>query len=187
MSLYVAIQCSSISSHSFTMHIPLQCILQILHIAHFVLFNLLIISFLHVKAEADKQVLIILMFSHFSFISRSFFLLFSLQKPLNPQCDLPHGFPLQQCVALVITSCLKQTDGIRESDGQFSQSLLSPYLCTLLLFCACVICMHASFLLFVSSFFMSLLLSPTSCEFVHNWCVCEKQKKKKEELPDKMC
>lgn len=57
-------------------------------------------------------------------------------------CVLPHGFPPQQCVALVITSCLKQTDGIRESDGQFSQCM-----CRLLRFCACV--PHACMFLFL--------------------------------------
>lgn len=80
-------------------------------------------------------------------LSSSFIALSSSLKLLHLLCVLPHGFTLQQCVALVITSCLKQTDGIRESDGQFSQCI-----CTLLLFCVCVL--YAGFL--------------TSCHLLHS-------------------
>lgn len=106
--------------------------------AHFPLFNSLIIpSFSCQRGGRSRQALIISMFSLF-FIYRSLSSALFLSKVSSSSlCVLPHGFPLQQCVALVITSCLKQTDGIRESDGQFSQCLFSPCICTQLLF-ACV-------------------------------------------------
>lgn len=87
-------------------------------------------------------------FSLFIYRCLSFAFFFSKSSP-SSLCVLPHGFPLQQRVALVITSCLKQTDGIRESDGQFSQCLFSLRMCTQLLF-ACVFCMHTTLLLSIS-------------------------------------
>lgn len=71
-----------------------------------------------------------------SFIALLFCALFLSKAFPCSLCVLPHCFPPQQCVALVITSCLKQTDGIRESDGQFSRCF-PPCLCTQLLFCGC--------------------------------------------------
>lgn len=98
-----------------------------------------------VRAEekADKQVLIVSMFSLFFIYHSLSFALFLSEVSPSSLCVLPHGFPLRQYVALVITSCLKQTDGIRESDGQFSQRMCTqlPFfffcvfsVCTLLLF-----------------------------------------------------
>lgn len=78
-------------------------------------------------------------------------------------CVLPHGLPLQQCVALVIPSCLKQTDGIRESDGQFSQCM-----CRLVRFGVCVFRMHTCF----SFLFPATTLSPSAQVFCMAGVVC---------------
>lgn len=75
------------------------------------------------------------------------FALFLSKASQSSLCVL---FPLQQCVALVITSCLKQTDGITESDGQFSQCLFSPCMCTQPPF-VCVFCGYSSLLATTSS------------------------------------
>lgn len=110
------------------------------------------------------------------------FALFLSKASQSSLCVL---FPLQQCVALVITSCLKQTDGITESDGQFSQCLFSPCMCTQPPFvCVCVLwvffftCHHLFFLTPVHMHIPS----------EHGWCVlCECVHKGCGELPDRMC
>ena len=142
------------------------------------------------------QALIISMLSlFFIYHPLSFF-----SKPLHPLClslcVLPHGFPLQQCVALVITSCLKQTDGIRESDGQFSQCLFSPRTCThvpffFFFFFFCVSVLYASFTLLSQSPFLTPpphRLSLCEFAFAHGQvCVCVCVCSRRGELPDRMC
>lgn len=155
-------------------HILLQCIQYFLSSAYSSHFSSFIIpSFSCQRGGRYRQVVIKSMFSLFYHLSLSFFVLVLSKSSLSSLCVLPHGFSLQQCVALVITSCLKQTDGVRESDGQFSQCLFSLCMCTQLLF-ACVFCMHTTLLLSVS--FRLPPHSPLSlsfCEFavVHSWCV----------------
>lgn len=77
------------------------------------------------------------------------------------------------CVALVITSCLKQTDGIRESDGQFSQRMFCLCMRTELL-SACALSMHT---LLPSSSFTLHPASPSLSVSLHLYmvgvCLCE--------------
>lgn len=103
--------------------------------AHFPLFNSLTIPSSSCKSGGrSRQALIVLNVSHFLIYRSIFVALFLCVPSPSSLCVLPHGFPLHQCVALVITSCLIQTDGIRESDGQFSQCLFTPFMCTRLLY-----------------------------------------------------
>lgn len=93
------------------------------------------------------------------------FALFLSKASQSSLCVL---FPLQQCVALVITSCLKQTDGITESDGQFSQCLFSPCMCTQPPFCVCV-CFVGILL------YLPPPLLPHPCSHAHSqwaWLMC---------------
>lgn len=132
---------------TFTVHLFIISSLSSLQLAHHPI--LLLSERREAQASADRIDVVSLLH-----LSPSFSLRYSSPKPPpSSLCVLPHGFPLQQCVALVITSCLKQTDGIRESDGQFSQCLFSPCMCTQLFPCVCVL--YARFFSF-----RHLLLTP---------------------------